>query len=90
MLSISNILKKVVEKMARKKKTQEVSIVETSKDSDVITDLQVLVGDEVIGEIHQGEDDRHFQVLNIQKKKGTALSIEDAVEAIIADYNLHK
>lgn len=76
--------------MARKKKKQEVSIVETSKDSDVVTDLQVLVGDEVIGEIHQGEEDRHFQVTNVQQKKGTALSIEDAVETIIADYNLYK
>lgn len=76
--------------MARKKKKQEVSIVETNKDSDVVTDLQVLVGDEVIGEIHQDEEDRHFQVVNVQKKKGTALSIEDAVEAIIADYNLYK
>lgn len=76
--------------MARKKKKQEVSIVETSKDNDVVTDLQVLVGDQLIGEIYQGEEDRHFQVTNVQKKKGTALSIEDAVEAIISDYNLHK
>ncbi len=76
--------------MARKKKNQEVSIVATKKDSDVVTDLQVMVDDKVIGEIYQGEDDRHYQVTNLKQKKGTALSIEDAVQSILADYNLHK
>ncbi len=76
--------------MARKNKNQEVSIVATKKDSDVVTDLQVLVDDQVIGAIHQGEEDRHYQVINIKQQKGTALSIEDAVQSIIADYNLHK
>ncbi len=76
--------------MARKKKNEEVSIVATSKDSDVVTDLQVLVGDKKIGEVYQGEEDRHFQVTNVKNDKGTALSIEDAVQSIIADYNLHK
>lgn len=75
--------------MARKKKNQEVSIVETPQDSDIITDLQVMIDDKIIGEIYQGEDDRHYQVTNVNKKKGTALSIEDALQSIIADYNLY-
>lgn len=75
--------------MARKKKNQEVSIIETPQDSDIITDLQVMIDDKIIGEIYQGEDDRHYQVTNVNKKKGTALSIEDALQSIIADYNLY-
>ena len=75
--------------MARKK-TQEVSIVPTKRDSDVITDLEVIIKDQVIGKIYQGEDDRHYQVTNLNDQKGTALTVEDAVQTILADYNLHK
>lgn len=76
--------------MARKNKNEEVSIVATKNDSDVVTDLQVLIGDKLIGEIYQGEGDRHYQLTNVKEQKGTALSIEDAVQSILADYNLHK
>jgi len=76
--------------MARKKKTQEVSIIPTNRDSDVVTDLQVIIKDRVIGEIHQGEGERHYQVTNLKDQKGTALTVEDAVQSILADYNLHK
>ncbi len=75
--------------MARKKKNEEVSIVATKHDSDTVTDLEVLLGDQVIGKIYQGEEDRQLQVTFNNDQKGTAVSIEDAVQAILADYNLH-
>lgn len=76
--------------MARKNKNEEVTIIATERDSDVVTDLQVLVGEQVIGEIYQSEEDRQYLVTFKNQQKGTAVSIEDAVQAIIADYNLHK
>lgn len=76
--------------MARKNKNEEVTIIATERDSDVVTDLQVLVGEQVIGEIYQSEENRQYQVTFKNQQKGTAVSIEDAVQAIIADYNLHK
>lgn len=75
--------------MARKNKNEEVTIVATDKDTDTVTDLQVLIGEKVIGEIIQDEGDRHYQVTTMNNQKGTALSIEAAVQTIIADYNLH-
>lgn len=75
--------------MARKKRNEEVSIEATKLDSDVVTDIEVKIGDKIIGTIHQEEDDRHFQVTNLKEQKGTALSVEDAVQSIIADYNLY-
>lgn len=84
------IVKKVGKFMARKKRTEEVSIVSGKLASDVVTDLEVLVRDEKIGEIFQDEDDRQIQVTYMNGKKGSAISIEEAVRAIIAEYNLHK
>lgn len=76
--------------MARKKKQEEISIVEGKLDSDTVTDLQVMAKDDLIGEVFQDEEDRQFQVKFANGRKGSALSIEDAVQAIIAEYNLHK
>lgn len=75
--------------MARKKKNEEVSIVATKRDSDTITDLEVLLGEQVIGKVYQGEEDRQLQVTFNNDQKATAVSIEDAVQSILADYNLH-
>lgn len=75
--------------MARKKKNEEVSIVATKRDSDTVTDLEVLLGEQVIGKVTQGEEDRQLQVTFNNHQKATAVSIEDAVQAILADYNLH-
>lgn len=75
--------------MARKKKNEEVSIVATKRDSDTVTDLEVLLGEQVIGKVTQGEEDRQLQVTFNNDQKATAVSIEDAVQAILADYNLH-
>lgn len=76
--------------MARKNKIEEVSIVAGSRDSDTVTDLIVQVKDQVIGEIFQDEGDRHIQVTYKNGRKGSAISIEDAVQSIIAEYNLHR
>ena len=76
--------------MARKKKEEEISIVAGSRDSDTVTDLQVLAKDKKIGGVYQGEEDRQFQITYENGRKGTAISIEDAVRSIIAEYNLHK
>lgn len=76
--------------MARKNKEKEVSIEATKFDSDTVTDLEVLIDKEKVGTIHQGEEDRHFQLTNLNDQKGTALSIEDAVQSIVSDYNLYK
>ena len=76
--------------MARKKKAEEINIVAGKKDSETVTDLQVFVKDRLIGEIYQGEEVRQYQITYENGRKGTALNIEDAVRAIIAEYNLHK
>ena len=75
--------------MARKNKNEEVSIVETMLDSKTVTDLEVLVGDKKVGAIHQGEEDRQIEVTFNNGQKARAISIEDAVQAILADFNLH-
>ena len=76
--------------MAAKKKTEEVSIVEAKQHSDTVTDLQVLIKDKVIGEVYKDEESRQFQITYANDRKGAAVSVEDAVQAIIAQYNLHK
>lgn len=76
--------------MARKKKEVEVSIIPGKLDTEEVTDLEVVVEDQTIGEIYQAEDDRQIQVTYANGKKGSAISIEEAVRSIIAEYNLHK
>lgn len=76
--------------MAAKKKIAEVSIVETKQNTQTVTDLEVQVKNKVIGKIHKGEEDRQFQTEYLDNRKGVAVTIEDAVQAIIAEYNLHK
>lgn len=77
------------ENMARKKKNEEVTIVATKNDSDTVTDLEVKINEKVIGRIQQGENDRQFQVTMANNHKATTVSVEDAVQTILADYNLH-
>lgn len=76
--------------MARKKKAEEVSIISGKLASDVVTDLEVMIKDQKIGGVFQDEDDRQIQVSYKNGKKGSAISIEEAVRSIIAEYNLHK
>lgn len=76
--------------MARKKRVEEVSIISGALASDVVTDLEVRIKDQKIGEVFQDEDDRQIQVTYKSGKKGSAISIEEAVRSIIAEYNLHR
>jgi len=76
--------------VARKKKEVEIDIIAGKNDSDTITELEVLAKNKKIGEIYRGEEDRHYQVIYENGRKGTAVSIEDGVRSIIAEYNLHK
>lgn len=76
--------------MARKNKEVKVSIVSGKLDSEEVTDLEVLVKDKKIGEIFQAEDDRQIQLNYMNGKKGSAISVEEAIRSIIAEYNLHK
>lgn len=75
--------------MAAKRKTEEVSVQEGKRHSDDVTDLEVFIKDKKIGSILQEKDDRHIQVSYLTGRQGSAVSIEDALHAIIADYNLH-
>lgn len=75
--------------MARKVKTEEVTIVEGKLNSDEIKDLQVEIKDKVIGSIYQ-EDDGQIQLTYKNGREGSAVSIEEGVRSIIADYNLHQ
>lgn len=75
--------------MAAKKKTEKVSIVEGKLNKEEVTDLEVFIKDKKIGSIFQEKDDRHIQLTYLTGRKGSAISLEDGVRSIIADYNLH-
>lgn len=72
------------------KKKEEVNVIEGKRNSDEVTDLEVVIKDEKIGSILQEKDDRHIQLTYKTGRKGSAISVEDAVRSIIADYNLHR
>lgn len=75
--------------MARKVKTEEVEIIEDKLNSDEIVDLQVQIKDQPIGSIYQ-EDDGQIQLVYKNGRKGSAVSVEEGLRSIIADYNLHQ
>lgn len=76
--------------MSAKKKEEEVSVIEGKRNSDDVTDLEVFIKDKKIGSILQEKDDRQIQTTYQTGRKGSAISVEDAVRSIIADYNLHR
>lgn len=76
--------------MARKVKTEEVSVVEGSLNSDEVTDLELYIKDKKIGSILQEKDDRQIQLTYKNGRKGSAVSVEEGVHSIIADHNLHQ
>lgn len=85
---LSEIEKKVGEEMA-KKKTEEVNIVAGKRNNNEVTDLEVFIKNKKIGSILQEKDDRQIQLTYFSGRKGSAVSIDDAIHSIIADYNLH-
>lgn len=76
-------------KMARKNKPIEVDIRETDKHKGDTTDLEVVVKKKIIGTIHQEANDRHVSVEMSSGKKRQVASVDEAIETIIAEYNLH-
>lgn len=75
--------------MARKVKTEEVEVLEGKLNSDEIIDLQIEIKGKVIGAIYQ-EEDGQIQLSYNNGRKGSAVSIEEGLHSIIADYNLHQ
>lgn len=75
--------------MARKNKPIEVDIRETDKNKNNVTDLEVVVKKKVIGTIHQADGDRLVSVEMSSGKKRQVSSVDEAIETIIAEYNLH-
>lgn len=75
--------------MARKVKTEEVEVLEGKLNSDEIIDLQIEIKGKVIGSIYQ-EEDGQIQLSYNNGRKGSAVSIEEGLHSIIADYNLHQ
>lgn len=75
--------------MARKNKPIEVDIRETDKNKNNVTDLEVVVKKKVIGTIHQEDGDRLVSVEMSSGKKRQVNSVDEAIETIIAEYNLH-
>ena len=74
--------------MARNK-TIEIDIRETSKNKGDVVDLQSVAKKKVIGTIHQESPDQKVSILMASGKKRTAQTIDEATEAVIAEYNLH-
>ena len=75
--------------MAAKKKVEEVTIEEGKNHTSEVTDLEIFIGEKNIGRIFQEKDDRQIQLIYKTGRKGSAVSIEEGVRSIIADYNLH-
>lgn len=75
--------------MARKNKPVEVDIRETNKNKENVTELEVVVKKKVIGKIRQEEGDRQVSVEMSSGKKRQVGSIDEAIETVIAEYNLH-
>lgn len=75
--------------MARKNKPIEVDIQETSKHSNDVTDLDVIINKKVIGHIFQEKDSRQVEITMSSGKKRQVNSVDEAIETIIAEYNLH-
>lgn len=76
--------------MAAKKKVEEVTIEEGKRNTDEVIDLEVFISDQKIGGILQEKDDRQIQLTYKSGRKGSAISVEEGVRSIIADYNLHR
>lgn len=74
--------------MARNK-TIEIDIRETSKNKGDVVDLELVAKKKVISTIHQESPDQKVSILMASGKKRTAQTIDEAIEAVIAEYNLH-
>lgn len=71
-----------------KKKSFEVEIQPTSKDTPEQTSLELLINGEVVGTI-DGIKKNAFEVVFNSKKMMKVQSVDEAVEFLIREYNLH-
>ncbi|MFJ1627489.1 DUF2969 family protein [Marinilactibacillus psychrotolerans] len=74
--------------MANRNKNIEVEIKETTNQSDALTELEVLVKNKVIGTVRQPLDEQ-VAVSYKTEKEMTAKTIDEGIQMIIAEYNLH-
>lgn len=75
--------------MSKRNKSIEVEIRETDQNKSQVTDLEVVVKKKVIGKIHQDSADAQVSVEMSSGKKRHVRSIDEAIEAVISEYNLH-
>jgi len=75
--------------MSKKNKPVEVELIETNKHTERNMDLEVKVKKKTIGTLKQGEDDRMIKVTLTSGKEFNAGSVDEGVQSIIAEYNLH-
>lgn len=74
--------------MSKKNKQIEVEINETKNNTDDFTEFELVVKKKVIGRLQQEGDG----LVNVEFKSGnkrTAQSIDEGVQMIIEEYNLH-
>lgn len=75
--------------MAKRNKSIEVDIRETKHHTEDVVDLEVVVKKKIIGTIHHEPGQRQVIVETTSGKKRQVNSVDEAIEAVIAEYNLH-
>lgn len=75
--------------MAKKVREQEVIIREGSEHSSDFTDLEIIIGEKVIGRVKQADGERFCHVELPSGQTASQRTIDDAVQDILKEYNLH-
>lgn len=74
--------------MSKRNKKSEVVIKETNRNSEDFTELELFVDNEKIGTIQQ-EKEQAITTINKNGNKAKAKNIDEAINNLIMDYNLH-
>lgn len=72
-----------------KKNEAAVELRPTAEHMEDFTDLDVLIKNRRVGHISQTAGERFVSIENYAGKTGSARSVEDGLEMILADYHLH-
>lgn len=75
--------------MSKKNKAVEVEINEGKNNKGDRVDLEVNVKNRTIGTIEQLPDDKQVTIKLASGKERKAQSVDEAIQALIAEYNLH-
>lgn len=75
--------------MSKRNKSIEVEIRETDRNKGQVTDLEVVIKKKVIGTIHQDSAEGPVSVSMSSGKNRQVKSIDEAIEVVISEYNLH-